>query len=81
MFGNQIGTFVRTVYMLGGGMIDQFSDDVEEKAAKEAAEIALGSDENWDNEGMGRIADFLIGFGTRLKAKLNAGDANFVDGA
>ena len=59
-------------------MIDEFSDQAEETAAREAAEIALGSDASWDNEAMKRLADFLIGFGTRLQAKLNAGDAGFL---
>ena len=76
MFTNQLGVFVRTVYMLGGGMIDDFSDQAEEKAATEAAKLALGSEAEWDNEGMRRIAEFLIGFGQRLISKLDANDAN-----
>lgn len=77
MFKNKIGAFVRTVYMLGGGMIEEFSDQAEEKAATEAAEIAISSEAEWDNEGMRRIANFLVGFGQRLIAKLDANDASF----
>ena len=76
MILNNIGLFVRSVYFMSQGLISEQSDNLEELAATEAAEIALSSDANWDNEAMRRIADFFIGFGERLKAKLDAGDAN-----
>ena len=77
MFGGSVGAFVRTVYLLGSSMIDGYSDDLEQKAATEAAEIALNSDANWDNEAMRRVAEFLVGFGNRLLDKLNNNDPNF----
>lgn len=78
MFGGQIGTFVRTVYTLGSPMIGEFSDQAEEKTAKEAAELALGDDVNWNDEAMKRLADYMIGTGERLRYKLEVGDADAI---
>ena len=77
MFGiTRIGGFVRTLYAVSGPLLDETSDDVEEKVATEAAEIAIGSDPQWDNEAMRRLANFLIGVGERLIRKLDANDAS-----
>lgn len=72
-FLSQIRVFIRTLYMVAEPLIDDASDDLEELIATEAAALALGSDETWDDKAFGKIANLLEGASARLKAKLAAG--------
>lgn len=69
--------FIRTVYVIGEPMVDELSDDLERLIATEGAELALGSEEEWDNEAMIKVANLMKGSAERLLAKLEAGDPEF----